>query len=124
MLLLWSMKERHNCNSKFKIYFRHATEEFKTGLSFGVDAVMALDGTLLLEKIMQAKEATWHAIYCFYVFSNWHLCFASYEGPWRVGKHSDTSGLNYPEKVGRINGKDAALLVFVATTIEEATDLQ
>lgn len=27
-----------------------------TGLSFGVDAIMALEGTLLLEEIMQAKE--------------------------------------------------------------------
>lgn len=26
------------------------------GLSFGVDAIMALEGTLLLEEIMQAKE--------------------------------------------------------------------
>ncbi|XP_034893072.1 ribulose-1,5 bisphosphate carboxylase/oxygenase large subunit N-methyltransferase, chloroplastic isoform X1 [Populus alba] len=56
MLLLWSMKERHNCSSKFKIYFDTLPEEFKTGLSFGVDAIMALDGTLLLEEIMQAKE--------------------------------------------------------------------
>ncbi|XP_065851368.1 uncharacterized protein [Euphorbia lathyris] len=56
MLLLWSMKERHNCNSKFKIYFDNLPKEFNTGLSFGVDAIMALDGTLLLEEIMQAKE--------------------------------------------------------------------
>ncbi|KAJ6330857.1 hypothetical protein OIU76_009450 [Salix suchowensis] len=56
MLLLWSMKERHNCTSKFKIYFDTLPEEFKTGLSFGVDAIMALDGTLLLEEIIQAKE--------------------------------------------------------------------
>ncbi|WCJ42331.1 SET domain-containing protein [Euphorbia peplus] len=56
MLLLWSMKERHNCNSRFKIYFDNLPKEFNTGLSFGVDAIMALDGTLLLEEIMQAKE--------------------------------------------------------------------
>ncbi|KAJ8751007.1 hypothetical protein K2173_016188 [Erythroxylum novogranatense] len=56
MLLLWSMKERHNCNSKFKIYFDTLPKEFNTGLSFGVDAIMALDGTLLLEEIIQAKE--------------------------------------------------------------------
>ncbi|XP_057995233.1 uncharacterized protein LOC110640922 isoform X2 [Hevea brasiliensis] len=56
MLLLWSMKERHHCNSKFKIYFDTLPKEFNTGLSFGVAAIMALDGTLLLEEIMQAKE--------------------------------------------------------------------
>jgi len=33
---------------------------------------MALDGTLLLEEIMQAKEVIWHAKYCFYVLK---LCF-------------------------------------------------
>lgn len=32
MLLLWSMKERHNCSSKFKIYFDTLPEEFKTGI--------------------------------------------------------------------------------------------
>ncbi|XP_043806604.1 uncharacterized protein LOC110600553 isoform X3 [Manihot esculenta] len=56
MLLLWSMKERHNSNSKFKVYFDTLPKEFNTGLSFGVAAIMALDGTLLLEEIMQAKE--------------------------------------------------------------------
>ncbi|KAK4392616.1 hypothetical protein Sango_2039400 [Sesamum angolense] len=56
MLLLWSMKEKHNNKSKFKLYFDTLPEQFDTGLSFGVDAVMALDGTLLLEEIVQAKE--------------------------------------------------------------------
>ncbi|XP_037497351.1 uncharacterized protein LOC105635593 isoform X2 [Jatropha curcas] len=56
ILLLWSMKERHNCNSKFKVYFDTLPKEFNTGLSFGVAAIMALDGSLLLEEIMQAKE--------------------------------------------------------------------
>ncbi|XP_002531659.2 N-lysine methyltransferase setd6 isoform X2 [Ricinus communis] len=56
MLLLWSMKERHNCNSKSKIYFDTLPKEFNTGLSFGVDAIMASDGTLLFDEIMQAKE--------------------------------------------------------------------
>ncbi|KAL9442415.1 hypothetical protein AB3S75_020842 [Citrus x aurantiifolia] len=56
MLLLWSMKEKHNCGSKFKNYFDCLPKEFHTGLSFGVDAIMALEGTLLLEEIMQAKE--------------------------------------------------------------------
>ena len=29
---------------------------YYTGLSFGMEAIMALDGTLLLEEIVQAKE--------------------------------------------------------------------
>ncbi|KAI3715142.1 hypothetical protein L6452_22112 [Arctium lappa] len=56
MLLLWSMKEKHDINSKFKVYFDALPEAFNTGLSFGIEAVMALDGTLLLEEIVQAKE--------------------------------------------------------------------
>ncbi|KAK9275714.1 hypothetical protein L1049_022982 [Liquidambar formosana] len=56
MLLLWSMREKHSRNSKFKIYFDTLPEVFNTGLSFGIDAIMALDGTLLLEEIVQAKE--------------------------------------------------------------------
>ncbi|GLT71480.1 hypothetical protein SLA2020_434950 [Shorea laevis] len=63
MLLLWSMKERHNCNSKFKIYFNTLPEKFNTGLSFGVDAIVALDGTLLFEEIMQAKELYPHILH-------------------------------------------------------------
>ncbi|XP_004231492.2 uncharacterized protein [Solanum lycopersicum] len=56
MLLLWSMKEKHNPDSKFKLYFDTLPEVFNTGLSFGMEAIMALDGTLLLEEIVQAKE--------------------------------------------------------------------
>ncbi|OMO61338.1 carboxylase-lysine N-methyltransferase [Corchorus capsularis] len=56
MLLLWSMKEKHNCNSQFKMYFDTLPENFNTGLSFGVEAIMVLDGTLLFEELMQAKE--------------------------------------------------------------------
>ncbi|GKE89766.1 SET domain-containing protein, partial [Tanacetum coccineum] len=56
MLLLWSMKEKHDTSSKFKTYFDALPEAFNTGLSFGMEAVMALDGTLLLEEIVQAKE--------------------------------------------------------------------
>ncbi|XP_047946499.1 uncharacterized protein LOC125192873 isoform X1 [Salvia hispanica] len=56
MLLLWSMKEKHNNESKFRLYFDTLPENFNTGLSFGIDAVMALDGTLLLDEIVQAKE--------------------------------------------------------------------
>ncbi|KAK6127090.1 hypothetical protein DH2020_039174 [Rehmannia glutinosa] len=56
MLLLWSMKEKHNKKSKFKLYFDTLPERFNTGLSFGIDAVMSLDGTLLLEEVVQAKE--------------------------------------------------------------------
>ncbi|XP_072970445.1 uncharacterized protein [Typha angustifolia] len=56
MLLLWSMRERYNSCSKFKVYFETLPEEFNTGLSFGIAALAALEGTLLLEEIMQAKE--------------------------------------------------------------------
>ncbi|KAK6796303.1 hypothetical protein RDI58_004004 [Solanum bulbocastanum] len=56
MLLLWSMKEKHSPDSKFKLYFDTLPEVFNTGLSFGMEAIMALDGTLLLEEIVQAKE--------------------------------------------------------------------
>ncbi|XP_071909041.1 ribulose-1,5 bisphosphate carboxylase/oxygenase large subunit N-methyltransferase, chloroplastic-like isoform X1 [Coffea arabica] len=56
MLLLWSMKEKHNSNSNFKLYFDTLPAVFNTGLSFGVNAIMALDGTILLEEIVQAKE--------------------------------------------------------------------
>ncbi|PRQ37436.1 putative [Fructose-bisphosphate aldolase]-lysine N-methyltransferase [Rosa chinensis] len=56
MLLLWSMKERHNTDSQYKIYFDTLPEDFHTGLSFGISAVMSLYGTLLLDEIMQAKE--------------------------------------------------------------------
>lgn len=56
MLLLWTMREKHNLDSKFKPYFDSLQENFCTGLSFGVDAIMELDGTLLLDEIMQAKE--------------------------------------------------------------------
>lgn len=56
MLLLWSMREKHNSNSRFKLYFDSLPKAFNTGLSFGIDAIMALDGTLLLEEIAQAKE--------------------------------------------------------------------
>lgn len=56
MLLLWSMRERHNVNAKHKSYFDALPEEFNTGLSFGVEAMMALDETLASEEIFQAKE--------------------------------------------------------------------
>ncbi|KAG5563701.1 hypothetical protein RHGRI_000040 [Rhododendron griersonianum] len=70
MMLLWSMKEKHNPDSKFKLYFDALPEclytfiscpididrVHATGLSFGVNAIMALDGTLLLEETVQAKE--------------------------------------------------------------------
>ncbi|XP_008781907.1 actin-histidine N-methyltransferase isoform X2 [Phoenix dactylifera] len=56
MLLLWSMRERYNSNSRFKIFFDTLPEEFNTGLSFGVDALAVLEGTLLLEELLQAKQ--------------------------------------------------------------------
>ncbi|MQL90093.1 hypothetical protein Taro_022677 [Colocasia esculenta] len=56
MMLLWSMKERHNSNSRFKVYFDSLPKEFKTGLSFGIEALGVLEGTVLFEEILQAKE--------------------------------------------------------------------
>ncbi|PIA37082.1 hypothetical protein AQUCO_03100083v1 [Aquilegia coerulea] len=56
MLLLWSMMERYNSESKFKIFFETLPETFNTGLSFGIEALAALEGTLLFEEIIQAKE--------------------------------------------------------------------
>uniref|UniRef100_A0A7N0VHA7 SET domain-containing protein n=1 Tax=Kalanchoe fedtschenkoi TaxID=63787 RepID=A0A7N0VHA7_KALFE len=56
MLLLWTMREKYNKHSTFKSYFDSLPEVFNTGLSFGIDAILTLDGTLLLEEIMQAKE--------------------------------------------------------------------
>ncbi|KAJ1375501.1 SET domain [Sesbania bispinosa] len=44
ILLLWSMKEKYNCDSKFKVYFDTLPEKFNT------------DGTLLFEEIMQARQ--------------------------------------------------------------------
>lgn len=32
MLLLWSMKEKHNKQSKFKLYFDTLPEQFNTGM--------------------------------------------------------------------------------------------
>ncbi|XP_073101414.1 uncharacterized protein [Elaeis guineensis] len=63
MLLLWSMRERYNSNSRFKIYFDTLPEEFNTGLSFGVDALSVLEGTLLLEELLQARELCPHILH-------------------------------------------------------------
>ena len=38
MSLLWSMKEKHNCNSQFKIYFDTLQENLYTGLTFSCNA--------------------------------------------------------------------------------------
>ncbi|KAG2582767.1 hypothetical protein PVAP13_6KG173400 [Panicum virgatum] len=56
MLLLWSMRERYNLSSKFKAYFETLPANFNTGLSFGIDALAALEGTLLFYEIMQSKQ--------------------------------------------------------------------
>uniref|UniRef100_A0A6V7QRL5 SET domain-containing protein n=1 Tax=Ananas comosus var. bracteatus TaxID=296719 RepID=A0A6V7QRL5_ANACO len=56
MLLLWSMRERYNPSSKFRIYFETLPEEFNTGLRFAIDALAVLDGTLLFEELTQARE--------------------------------------------------------------------
>uniref|UniRef100_A0A0E0EBS8 SET domain-containing protein n=1 Tax=Oryza meridionalis TaxID=40149 RepID=A0A0E0EBS8_9ORYZ len=49
MLLLWSIRERYSPSSKFKIYFEALPANFNTGLSFGIDALAALEGTLLFD---------------------------------------------------------------------------
>lgn len=54
--LLWSMRERHNEHSEFMPYFAALPKSFNTGLSFSIDALTTLEGTLLLEEIIQAKE--------------------------------------------------------------------
>ncbi|KAI9125711.1 hypothetical protein K1719_003129 [Acacia pycnantha] len=56
ILLLWSMKEKHNQDSRFRIYFDSLPEEFNTGLSFGIDALATSVGTLLFEEITVAKK--------------------------------------------------------------------
>jgi histone-lysine N-methyltransferase SETD3 len=56
MLLLWSMRERYNPSSKFRTYFEALPAKFNTGLSFGIDALATLEGTLLFDEIMQAKQ--------------------------------------------------------------------
>lgn len=40
MLLLWSMKEKHNCDSKFKFYFDTLPEVFNTGRLFAVNLLL------------------------------------------------------------------------------------
>ncbi|EMS63876.1 hypothetical protein TRIUR3_16437 [Triticum urartu] len=56
MLLLWSMRERHNSSSKFKMFFETLPSNFNTGLSFGIDALASLEGTLLFDELMQARQ--------------------------------------------------------------------
>lgn len=103
MLLLWSMRERYNLASKFKPYFDTLPANFNTGtrillcfvrkvlnlvqiiispnalpgLSFGIDALAALEGTLLFDEIMQAKQVIplWFVILFFYFCKsllNWY----------------------------------------------------
>ena len=78
MVLLWSMKERHNPKSRFRFYFDALPNEFRTGdilnliillgkcnsssffpgLSFGIEALVSIDGTALFEELVQAKEVS------------------------------------------------------------------
>ncbi|KAI5083007.1 hypothetical protein GOP47_0002750 [Adiantum capillus-veneris] len=55
-VLLWSMRERHDPSSKFAPYFACLPVSFNTGLSFGLSALKALDGTMVFEELIQAKE--------------------------------------------------------------------
>eukprot|EP00250_Pteridium_aquilinum_P016174 c22983_g1_i1 orf=201-1805(+) len=54
--LLWSMRERHEPCSKFSPYFASLPDSFNTGLSFSLSALKALNGTMVFEEILQAKE--------------------------------------------------------------------
>ncbi|KAG8046840.1 hypothetical protein GUJ93_ZPchr0008g13648 [Zizania palustris] len=56
ILLLWSIREWCNPSSNFKTYFEALPANFNTGLSFGIDALAALEGTLLFDEIMQARQ--------------------------------------------------------------------
>ncbi|KQJ95776.1 hypothetical protein BRADI_3g18940v3 [Brachypodium distachyon] len=56
MLLLWSMRERHNPSSNFKMFFETLPSNFNTGLNFGIGALAALEGTLLFDELMQARQ--------------------------------------------------------------------
>jgi len=56
MLLLWSMRERLTPSSKFKMFFETLPSNFNTGLSFGIYALAALEGTLLFDELMQARQ--------------------------------------------------------------------
>ncbi|KAF0899805.1 hypothetical protein E2562_024842 [Oryza meyeriana var. granulata] len=56
VLLLWSINERYSPSSNFKIYFEALPANFNTGLSFGIDALAALEGTLLFDELMQARQ--------------------------------------------------------------------
>ncbi|CAM6106247.1 unnamed protein product [Calypogeia fissa] len=56
MSLLWSMKERHNKTSRFAPFFESLPESFHTGLGFGIAGLKALEGTLVVEELTQARE--------------------------------------------------------------------
>lgn len=60
LLLLWSMRERHNPLSEFKNYFETLPDSFNTGLSFGISALTVLNGTLVFDELLQAKEHLRH----------------------------------------------------------------
>ncbi|KAL3678885.1 hypothetical protein R1sor_021841 [Riccia sorocarpa] len=56
MVLLWSMRERHDEKSKFAAYFAALPETFHTGLGFGIGGLKELEGTLVADEIVQARE--------------------------------------------------------------------
>ncbi|PNT66964.1 hypothetical protein BRADI_3g18940v3 [Brachypodium distachyon] len=62
MLLLWSMRERHNPSSNFKMFFETLPSNFNTGLNFGIGALAALEGTLLFDELMQARQVYPHIL--------------------------------------------------------------
>ncbi|KAG6543559.1 hypothetical protein Mapa_015053 [Marchantia paleacea] len=56
MVLLWSMRERHDEKSKYAPYFTALPETFHTGLGFGIGGLKELEGTLVADEIIQARE--------------------------------------------------------------------
>ncbi|OAE19617.1 hypothetical protein AXG93_3756s1230 [Marchantia polymorpha subsp. ruderalis] len=60
MVLLWSMRERHDEKSKYAPYFAALPETFHTGLGFGIGGLKELEGTLVADEIIQAREISPH----------------------------------------------------------------
>ncbi|KAJ7296638.1 hypothetical protein O6H91_Y109900 [Diphasiastrum complanatum] len=56
MALLWTIKERQAQESKFATYFVSLPASFNTGLSFTMEGLKELEGALVFEEILQAKE--------------------------------------------------------------------
>eukprot|EP00850_Spirogloea_muscicola_P021901 SM000267S09852 [mRNA] locus=s267:48799:52235:+ [translate_table: standard] len=56
LALLWSMRELHDEDAPHAAYWRHLPPSFSTGLSFPPEVLVELDGTLLLDEMMLARQ--------------------------------------------------------------------